>query len=99
MSLLEHFPKWKFQYKISSHGKSGLDGHHSSLQIISRRYGVENKCSSFEELLECARTEETLQCKKRKNKHFRRIYEVHIIFNSKLQKTRVSIIYTSDYSN
>ena len=53
---------------FKGHGKDHIDGHHSVLQIASRRYGTENKCISAVELLEAARIEETMQMKKRSNK-------------------------------
>ena len=65
---------------FQGHGKDHIDGHHSVLQIASRRYGTENKCMSPVELLEAARIEETMQMKKRSNKDFSRIFEVSLWF-------------------
>ena len=42
-------------------------------------YGCENKCATAKDLLECARTEEQFQAEKRKNREFRRIFEVNVL--------------------
>ena len=49
---------------------------HSILSRISDQYGIEGICQTAEELCECAIKEENVKSGERKNKLFRRTFEV-----------------------
>lgn len=64
------------KFIVLGHGKGIIDSHHSFLQIVSKRYGTENKASTIDELLEKCEEEEQYQSKRRSNVLFARVFKV-----------------------